>query len=62
MSYATVMVHVDVDSGLGGRVDIAANLADRLGDHVVGIAGCAPMTPFVAEPPPTEFHLQDMAG
>src|SRR5262245_60821227 len=60
MSYATVMVHGDVGGGLAGRVDIAASLAVRLGARLIGIAGWAPMSLVVGEPPPTEFHHQDM--
>ena len=29
MSYATLMVHVDADAELGGRVSVAADLAER---------------------------------
>jgi len=43
MSYATVMVHVDLDGGLGGCVEIAASLADRLGARVIGITGGSPL-------------------
>jgi nucleotide-binding universal stress UspA family protein len=65
MTYTTLMVHVDVDSELGGRAHLAAGLADRLGAHLIGIAGWAPMAVFLAADAPTEpavgdFHLQDM--
>lgn len=65
MSYATLMVHVDVDGELGGRVNIAAELADRFRAHLIGVAGWAPMSVFLAEaalndPAPAEFALQDM--
>jgi nucleotide-binding universal stress UspA family protein len=65
MTYATLMVHVDMDSGLGERVHVAADLADRFGAHLIGIAGWAPMSLFLAEevrtrPAPEDLHLQDM--
>jgi nucleotide-binding universal stress UspA family protein len=65
MTYATLMVHVDVDSELGGRVSVAAELADRFRAHLIGIAGWAPMSVFPAEealtnPAPGDMHLQDM--
>jgi nucleotide-binding universal stress UspA family protein len=65
MSYASLMVHVDVDAELGGRVGIAANLAERFQAHLIGIAGWAPMAVFpVADggdnSAPSNFHLQDM--
>jgi nucleotide-binding universal stress UspA family protein len=63
MSYAAVMVHVDVDGELDGRVNVAADLADRFDAHLIGIAGWAPMSVFPAgaelsNPAPTE--MQDM--
>jgi nucleotide-binding universal stress UspA family protein len=65
MSYATLMVHVDVDSELSGRVSVAADLAARLHAHLIGVGAWAPMSVFLAEeakidPAPTEPHLQDM--
>jgi nucleotide-binding universal stress UspA family protein len=65
MSYATLMVHVDVDGKLGGHVAVAAGLAERFHAHVIGVAGWAPMSVFLADearrdPPPSEPHLQDM--
>jgi nucleotide-binding universal stress UspA family protein len=65
MSYATLMVHVDVDAKLGGHVTVAAELADRFQAHLIGIAGWAPMSVFLADearddPTPSEPHLQDM--
>jgi nucleotide-binding universal stress UspA family protein len=52
MSYATLMVHVDVDAVLGVRVDIAADLAERFSADLIGVAGSAPMAVF----PPDERH------
>jgi nucleotide-binding universal stress UspA family protein len=65
MSYTTLMVHVDVDSGSRRRVGIAGELADRFAAHLIGIAGWAPMSVFLADEAlkntaPTEPHLQDM--
>jgi nucleotide-binding universal stress UspA family protein len=65
MTYATLMVQVDVDGELGGRVRIARDLADRFGAHLIGVGAWAPMSVFLAEeakvdPTPSEPHLQDM--
>ena len=65
MSYATLMVHVDVDAELGCRVGIAAGLAERFHAHLIGIAGWAPMSVFLAEDArndraPPDFHCHDM--
>ncbi len=65
MTYATLMVHVDVDGELGGRVSVAADLADLFHAHLIGIAGWAPMSVFPVEemqtdPAPGDTHLQDM--
>ena len=65
MSYATLMVHVDVDAELGCRVGIAAGLAERFHAHLIGIAGWAPMSVFLAEDArndraPPDFHFHDM--
>jgi nucleotide-binding universal stress UspA family protein len=65
MTYATLMVHVDVDAELGGGVRIARDLADRFGAHLIGVGAWAPMSVFLAEeakvdPAPSEPHLQDM--
>jgi nucleotide-binding universal stress UspA family protein len=65
MSYASLLVHVDVDGALGGRTSIAADVADRFHARLIGVAGWAPMSVFPAEhalenPAPGDFHLQDM--
>lgn len=64
MSFAALMVHVDVDGELGGEVHIAADLAGRLDAHVIGVAGWAPMSVFLAEEareqPTSAPHLNDM--
>jgi nucleotide-binding universal stress UspA family protein len=65
MSYASLMVHVDLDEELPGRVQVAADLAERFRAHLIGVAGWAPMSVFLAEearrdPATSESHLQDM--
>ena len=49
MSYASLMVHVDVDADLGGRVSVSADLAERFRAHLIGVAGWAPMSVFPAD-------------
>jgi hypothetical protein len=46
MSYASLMVHVDVDADLGGRVSVSADLAERFRAHLIGVAGWAPMSVY----------------
>jgi nucleotide-binding universal stress UspA family protein len=65
MSYATVMVHVDVDARLSARVNIAADLAERFRAHLIGVAGWAPMALFPPDKPRSDTvqsdpHLQDV--
>jgi nucleotide-binding universal stress UspA family protein len=65
MSYATLMVHLDVDGKSSGRENVAADLAARFHAHLIGVGAWAPMSVFLAEgakvdPDPTEPHLQDM--
>jgi len=65
MSYATLMVHMDVDGKSSGRESVAADLAARFHAHLIGVGAWAPMSVFLAEgakvdPDPTEPHLQDM--
>jgi nucleotide-binding universal stress UspA family protein len=65
MSYATLMVNVDVERDCRGRVSVAAGLADLFNAHLIGVAGWAPMSLFLAkegpaDPAPTQPHLQDM--
>jgi hypothetical protein len=43
MTYATLMVHLDVGRSNAGRLQVAGHLAGRFGASVVGIAGCQPM-------------------
>lgn len=65
MSYSTLLVHVDVDGELGGRVRLAAGLADQFHSHLTGIASWMPRPPFVVEgvtldPAPTEEGYNEM--
>jgi nucleotide-binding universal stress UspA family protein len=65
MSYASLLVHVDADSEFDGHISIAAELADRFHARLIGVAGWAPMSVFLAEEalrgaPPTVPDLQDM--
>ena len=65
MSFKTLMVHVDVDGELAARVKIAAELADRFCASLIGIAGWAPASVFLAEDAisgsaATQSPLQDM--
>jgi len=38
MSFASMMVQVDVTGELSGRVRVAAQLADRFKSHLIGIS------------------------
>jgi nucleotide-binding universal stress UspA family protein len=63
--YASLLVHVDLEGQLGGHVSIAAELADSFRARLVGVAGWAPMSIFLAQealdhPGIGDFHLQDM--
>ena len=48
MSYATVMVHVDVDATANDRVRLAAALADRFAADLIGVASFL-LPPYPAE-------------
>jgi nucleotide-binding universal stress UspA family protein len=65
MSYASIMVHVDVVGRSDDRVALAARLAERFAGRLIGIAGWAPRPLFVSggipvDPAPTERQLRDM--
>ena len=65
MSYATVMVHVDVAREMGPHVKVAGELADRFHARLIGISGWAPTSVFLAEealgdPIPSTSPLQEM--
>jgi hypothetical protein len=48
VSFATVMVHVEVDGKSLARIWLAAELADRFESHLIGIAACI-LPPYPAE-------------
>jgi nucleotide-binding universal stress UspA family protein len=48
MSFATLMVHVDVEPKSDARVRLAAQLADRFTSTLIGISGCV-LPPYPAE-------------
>ncbi len=65
MSYATVMVYVDVTGEMGAHVKVAGALADRFRARLIGISGWAPTSVFLAEearqqPIPSTSPLQEM--
>ncbi len=65
MSYATVMVHVDVTGEMGAHVKVAGQIADRFHARLIGISGWAPTSVFLAEeaiqePVPSTAPLQEM--
>ena len=49
MSYSSLLVHVDVDGEIGGRVRLAAGLADQFHSHLIGAASWMARPPFVVE-------------
>ena len=65
MPYVTLMVHVDAEGELSGRVTVAAELAERFRAHLIGIGAREPMAlslsdQTVSEPTSAEPHKQDM--
>src|SRR6516225_8054402 len=65
MSYATLMVYVDVEGKPDGRVSVAADLARRFDAHLIGIASGASVSVVLGEDAPNEAaaempHLRDM--
>jgi nucleotide-binding universal stress UspA family protein len=65
MSYATLMVYVDVEGKPDGRVSIAGDLARRFNAHLIGIASGGPISVVLGEDAPTEAaaqtpHLRDI--
>jgi len=54
MSYAALMVYVDVDGKPDGRVSVAADLARRFDAHLIGIASGAPISVVFGEDAPNE--------
>lgn len=65
MSYATLMVYVDVDHVSKPLVGVAANVADKFASKLIGLSAQAIVPPFVAEgvvivENATEFDLVQM--
>jgi nucleotide-binding universal stress UspA family protein len=65
MSYRTLLVHVDVDGEIDGRVRLAAGLADRFHSLLIGAASWMARPAFVVEavvldPEPTEEGYEEM--
>jgi len=54
MSYATLMVYVDVEGKLDGCVSVAADLAQRFDAHLIGIASGAPISVVLGQDAPNE--------
>jgi len=50
MSYATVMVHLEWDGGVGGRTKVAAALADRFHAKLIGINAWMPRPRPIIDP------------
>ena len=65
MSYSSLLVHVDVDGEIDGRVRLAAGLADQFHSHLIGAASWMTRPPFVVEgvtidSEPTEEDQKEM--
>ena len=48
MSFAALMVHVDIEHDSEQRVELAIGLADRFQAALIGVAGCALWPAFMA--------------
>jgi hypothetical protein len=48
MSFAALMVHVDIEHDSEPRVELAIGLADRFQAALIGVAGCALWPAFMA--------------
>jgi nucleotide-binding universal stress UspA family protein len=60
MSYATVMVHVDVAAPADARLKIAAEQARRFGARLIGIAAAEPiLRVYVGAPVPAALRFAD---
>jgi nucleotide-binding universal stress UspA family protein len=65
MSYATIMVYVDVEDAREESVHVAANVANKLNATLIGLSALGIRPPFVAEgvvinDTPTEAEIKDM--
>ena len=56
---ASVMVHVDFDSGSDDRIRCAAELAERFGSTLIGVAGWVPGREPLGEPERTHERDED---
>ena len=64
--YSSLLVHVDVDGELGGRVQLSAGLADRFHSHLIGVASWRARPPLIVagvpiDPGPTEEGYEEMS-
>lgn len=60
MSYATMMVHVDVSAPADARLKIAAEQARRFGAQLIGIAAAEPiLRVYVGAPVPAALRIAD---
>ena len=48
MSFATMLVHVDIEHDSERRIELAISLADRFQATLIGVAGCALWPAFIA--------------
>lgn len=65
MSYATMLVHIDAEGELDGRMALAVDLAARFRSHLIGAAAIMPRPAFaiegvVIDREPTDQELADM--
>src|SRR5262245_48975431 len=49
MTYATVMVHVDLDQGNEARLQVAGDLAETFNAKVIGVTACDRSSPLYYE-------------
>ncbi len=64
MTYATLMVHIDLDDRNGARLKIAGDLAERFNARVIGVAAQSEVMPIgLADDYPAAYALeQNLAG
>ena len=62
MSYATLMVYVDVEGKIDGRVSVAADLARRFDAHLIGIASGAPISVVLGDDAYNQGGCGDVAS
>ena len=60
MTYATLMVHLELGHANAGLLQVTRDLAEHFSAHVIGIAACQPMQMVYAEGYiPSEIYEQD---